>query len=168
MQAQRRELYREHTGWPLGIQVLVWGALVGAALGIFREGGGARVPPEPGALLAALGAMALAFALHAFLGGLTVVVESDTVRVGLGNGRLVRTRIPLEEIRSMEPVTYRPLRDFGGWGLRGGRQKRAWTARGNRALALTLRDGRQVYLGSDDPERLAARIRMAMGAGRAG
>ena len=36
-------------------------------------------------------------------------------------------------------------------------------ARGNQAVVLHLRDGRQVYLGSDHPNRLESRIRGAMG-----
>jgi len=106
--------------------------------------------------------------IHVLLGGLTVVVEADAVRAGLGNGWIFRTRIPLDEIDAMEPVMYSPLKEFGGWGLRGGKQKRAWTARGNRALVLTLKDGRRIYLGSDEPAKLESRIRMAMASGRAG
>lgn len=166
MEAQRRELYREQTGWAPWVYLLMWGAMGSAALAVLLDGGASWT--DPGALLGALGILASGFLIQTLFGGLTVVVEADAVRAGLGNGLIFRTRILLHEIDAMEPVTYSPIREFGGWGMRGGKQKRAWTARGNQALVLTLKDGRRVYLGSDDPAKLESRVRMAMASGGAG
>lgn len=68
-------------------------------------------------------------------------------------------RIAVADIQSCRPVTYRPLWQFGGWGIR-----RSWngvwayTARGNRGLLLYLSGERRVLLGSDDPARLASAL----------
>jgi hypothetical protein len=45
-----------------------------------------------------------------------------------------------------------------GWGKR-----KAWSARGNQAVALTLEDDRLLLIGSDHPRRLEERIRAAVG-----
>ena len=67
--------------------------------------------------------------------------------------------IARERIMRAEAVTYRPLRQFGGWGIRfGAGGARAYSMSGDRAVALTLDDGTQVYLGSLEPEALAAAI----------
>ncbi len=58
-------------------------------------------------------------------------------------------------MEAAEAVTYSPLGDFGGWGIRmGGNKKKAWTVKGNRALVLELKDGTRFYLGSEKPERI--------------
>lgn len=67
--------------------------------------------------------------------------------------------VAFEQILRAEAVTYRPVRQFGGWGIRfGPKGARAYSMSGDRAVALTLGDGRQVYLGSLEPEALAGAI----------
>lgn len=102
-------------------------------------------------LLAALG-MALAFNL---LCQKTVVTERElTVTFG-ALLPLYRRQIGLQEVVSAEAVAYSPLADYGGWGIRGWGQNTALNARGNRGVRLTLRDGRRVLIGSQQPEKLA-------------
>ena len=63
--------------------------------------------------------------------------------------------IPFDEVESAHAITYSPLGEFGGWGIRfGGKGKKAWNIRGKRALLLKLKDGTLFYLGSDKPERI--------------
>lgn len=70
-----------------------------------------------------------------------------------------RRSVDLEQILRAEAVTYRPLRQFGGWGIRIGTQgARAYSMSGDRAVALTLDDGTQLYLGSLEPAALAGAI----------
>lgn len=168
MEPHRRELYREFTGWGTWVQVLLWGVVIGSALAVFLGTGEGEAWSDPGRIWTAAGTIGLMGLIHWVFGGLLVIVHSSGIRVGLGKGWVFRTWIPLDEIESLKCVTYRPLREFGGWGLRGSRTKRAWTARGNRAVVLTMNDGRRIYIGSDDPARLEARIRMALAASSGG
>ena len=72
---------------------------------------------------------------------------------------LARRSIPFASIRRAEPFTYRPIRQFGGWGIRFGRRGAlAYPMSGDRAVRLTLDDGSEIYLGSLEPEALAAAI----------
>lgn len=68
-------------------------------------------------------------------------------------------RFSWSEIRSAEPVTYRPIRDYGGWGLRWGREGKAYNVSGNRGVQLEFQDGRRLLLGSQRADELAAAIR---------
>jgi hypothetical protein len=67
-------------------------------------------------------------------------------------------RIALHDIREVWVRTYRPLLEYGGWGIRFGRQGMAYNARGNRGVQLLLADGRKVLIGSQRPEALLAAI----------
>ena len=68
---------------------------------------------------------------------------------------LYRRRIARAAIASAEAVTYSPIADYGGWGIKWGRGGIALNARGNRGVQLTLRDGRRVLIGSQKPDALA-------------
>lgn len=162
MESHGRELYREVTGWSLWVYLLIWGVMIGSALLVLAAPGETGDWTDPGRLWSAAATIGVLGVIQYVFGGLTVVVHTDGIRVGLGKGWPFRTWLPLSEIQEMESVTYRPLREFGGWGLRGSRMKRAWTARGNRAVVLSMTDGRRIYIGSDEPSRLEGRIRMAL------
>jgi hypothetical protein len=54
-------------------------------------------------------------------------------------------------------VNYRPIADYGFWGVRAGRDgERAFIARGNRGVRLELIDGTKILIGSQRPEALAS------------
>ena len=46
--------------------------------------------------------------------------------------------------------------------MRGAGKKKAWTARGDRAVVIGLEEGRRLYVGSDHPKRLEEAIRGAV------
>src|SRR4051794_8581210 len=65
-------------------------------------------------------------------------------------------RIPLSDILSARATTYRPIADYGGWGIRWNfsSSTTAYTAKGNRGVVLRLVRGKNVLLGSQTPEQL--------------
>lgn len=67
------------------------------------------------------------------------------------------------EIESFEVRTYRPVLDYGGWGIRFGSGGKAYNVSGNRGLRLDLVGGRSghVLIGSQRPEELAAAVESA-------
>ena len=86
----------------------------------------------------------------------TTTVESDAVTVRFGF--LHKTRIPFSEIAHAEAVTYRPVRDYGGWGIRGFGKRRALNARGNQGVLVTRADGSTLLIGSQKPRELLAAL----------
>ncbi len=94
-----------------------------------------------------------------FLLHMTTEVTPTDVRVWFGWIPTYRRLVPLDTIRSVEVVTYRPIADYGFWGIRSGRDgERALTARGNRGVRLELLDGSKLLIGSQRPELLASVI----------
>ena len=68
-------------------------------------------------------------------------------------------RIGALEILTHEVVRYRPVREWGGWGIRYGfRRGWAYTAYGERGVQLVLADRKRLLVGSQRPEELAAAL----------
>jgi len=77
---------------------------------------------------------------------LTTAVTREQITVRYGP--LYSVRIPVAEVARAEALRYRPLRDYGGWGIRGSRRHRAVNARGDEGVLITRRDGTTVLIGS--------------------
>ena len=64
-------------------------------------------------------------------------------------------RILLYEIRSAEVISYDPVRDYGGYGIRTGRFGKAYIAAGTQGVRIKLASGATVVVGSQRSEELA-------------
>jgi len=72
----------------------------------------------------------------------------------------VNRTIPFEDIHGFCARSYRPIREFGGWGIRTGLGKKmAYNARGNLGVELYLRDTKSIMIGSQQHQALAAALR---------
>jgi hypothetical protein len=59
-----------------------------------------------------------------------------------------------EEIESFTVRTYRPVSEFGGWGIKGSRRKKAYNVSGNIGLELVLKNGRKVLFGTQKSQAI--------------
>ena len=64
-------------------------------------------------------------------------------------------RILLSEIRSAEMISFDPVRDYGGYGIRTGRFGKAYIALGQRGVRIKLANGATVVVGSQRSEEMA-------------
>jgi len=67
--------------------------------------------------------------------------------------------VPFADIASVIAVIYRPLREYGGWGIRFGRKGMAYNISGNRGVQVTLKNGKSFLLGSLRAEELELVLR---------
>jgi hypothetical protein len=86
----------------------------------------------------------------------TVTPEGVTVSYGF-----LSTRVALSDIARAQAVVYRPIRDYGGWGIRGFGNRRAWNVRGDRGVLLVRRDGSTLLIGSQRPRELLSALARA-------
>lgn len=165
-----RPIYSERTWAPAWFWVLLWAAcLVGAgalAYGVYSQAIlGQPFGNEPGPTWVLAGASAFLFLLPVVLtltsGRLDVEVWEDHLFVGFGPVRMLKKTMTYDEIERAESITYRPIRDFGGWGVRFRPGKTAWSVGGNKAVKISLTNEKIFYVGSRFPHRLAERIQMA-------
>ena len=72
---------------------------------------------------------------------------------------------PLKTIRSYEVVTYNPVRDYGGWGIRYGMKGTAYNAKGNKGVFFEFKEGSKIdklTIGSQTPEKLSEAVNRAI------
>lgn len=62
------------------------------------------------------------------------------------------------ELQSVEVRQYKPLLEYGGWGLRLGLNGWAYNMAGNKGIQLEFRAGGQLLLGTQKPEEAEAAI----------
>jgi hypothetical protein len=87
----------------------------------------------------------------------TIVTESTlTVRYGVG---LLAFRFPLSEITQ---ITERSVPWYAGYGIRWVGDAWLFNVSGNDAIEVTFANGRKVWVGTDDPNGLAAILRLRM------
>ena len=124
--------------------------------------------PMPDGMLLAVGTAAIAIEA----GVVSLMFGAKLVTEVSGRELLVRfrpfhrepQRIPVDEIVEWEAVTYRPIGEYGGWGIRYGRHGKAYNVSGDRGVRLRQAGGKSLLIGSQRADELAAAIRAAKGA----
>ena len=74
---------------------------------------------------------------------------------------MTRRTIPIADVTHVETRTCAPLREYGGWGIRGLGSNRAYNVSENQGVEVVLFDGRKVLIGSQRAEELAQAIAAA-------
>ena len=151
-------VYREEQYFDWRVYALI--ALVGllTGLGLLRG----RIWSTEVALGLLIGVAFLMFVV-VFLLHMTTEVNPADVSVSFGWAPTYPRTVAIHTIRSVEVVSYRPIGDYGFWGVRSGRDgERAFIARGTRGVRLELIDGTRVLIGSQRPEALASVLDLAL------
>lgn len=90
---------------------------------------------------------------------LMVEVQPGSVSLRFFPYHLKPKLIQISEIREAEALTYKPILQFGGWGLR-----RNWSGdtmyntSGNRAVRITFKNNKKLWIGSQRAADLAREI----------
>jgi hypothetical protein len=91
-------------------------------------------------------------------GIMTTDVTPSEVRIRFGWLPGYTESIPTSEIQSAVSIRYNPM-DYGGWGIKARSENdRVLTQRGDLAVRLQLMGGRQLLIGSQQPQALAKAI----------
>jgi len=72
-------------------------------------------------------------------------------------------RIAFKELKGYKVRSYRPILEYGGWGIRFGLGGKAYNVSGNRGVQLGLLDGKPLLIGSQGPEELLRAIQARYG-----
>ncbi|HXV65264.1 MAG TPA: hypothetical protein VEK15_31505 [Vicinamibacteria bacterium] len=136
-------------------------------LGLFVIAG---VVPMRSAPSMGLVSVAVLVILVAVFGRLRFRVDEEAVTAEFGFLGWPAQRVPLASITRARSVSYRPILQFGGWGIRTGKlegeRTGVYSLEGNRGVLLELSEPRRVcitstrrfLLGTSDADRLAAAI----------
>lgn len=157
-----REVQRWRDVWwvmlfVLGLAAMQWWGFIIQVVGGVPWG---NKPAPDGMLLVLWLFFGIGFPL--FFMWLHLLVEVHPGAITVRYRPFIKRVIPLSEIAHVEARVYRPLAEFGGWGVRGWGKRVAYNVSGNTGVELTLVDGRRIMLGSRHPAELAGAIFKAM------
>jgi hypothetical protein len=86
---------------------------------------------------------------------LKITIEDETLCASFGPG-IIQKKVPLAEIVGCDPIR---IRWWYGWGIHLTPYGWLYNVSGFNAVAITLRDGRKIAFGTDDPRGLVDAIR---------
>ncbi len=119
---EKRPFYRESTWAPLWVFAILWTAClagaVAAAYDLYQTAGGDGSASALGAGVTVGFVLLFPALITALFTRLDVEVRTDRLFIAFGPIHLIRKRIAFADIESVRGLTYRPLREFGGWGIR--------------------------------------------------
>ena len=127
------------------IAIGIWGSFVASIMGWVN------LEPGPAAIL--LLVFGIGFPALLQIARLTVEVHPDHLFI---NWHPLRTlRLYYRDIVEVRSVSFRPIRDWGGWGVRWVPGKGvAYTMSGSRGVEMKLKSGKVVVVGSQKAEQL--------------
>ena len=120
--------------------------------------------PAPDAILVIIAVIfGLILPLFLYKTNLTIEVHSDGLYIRFFPFHLSFHKIATEDIKRFEVHTYSPIKEYGGWGIRYGRNGKAYNVSGNRGVQLELSNSKQLLIGSQKPEELAEALNLTSG-----
>ncbi len=103
---------------------------------IFGQQFGNNPLSNTGLALLTLGFLAFTFLFYRF--GLYTKIDKHGIYFRFIPFHASFTFYPWEKITGMQISTYNPFKDYGGWGIRGGRNGIAYTVSGNTGIDIEL------------------------------
>jgi hypothetical protein len=135
----------------------LWALLAAAALPVIV------VVAIRGPVLSVLIVPLLLLAVGALLAFARLVVDVDREAVTVAFHFLApKRRIALSTVRRAQATKYRPLLDYGGYGVRLGFRGWAFNVSGDEGVLVETNDGSRVMIGSQRPRELEAAIAQAI------
>jgi len=102
------------------------------------------------------------FIVTVFLWRMSLRTEIEESEIRLRFWPIARQVIKVSDIQDVSVVTYNPLRDYGGWGVRWSSKGKAWNAKGNQGVKLSLKNGKVILIGSQKSDELYEHITAEM------
>ena len=100
----------------------------------------------------------LVFPLMLFIMRLDTEVNQTELRIRFSPFHRKWVTFGFDRINKVEPLTYSPLKDFGGWGIRYGKKGKAYNVSGNKGILLTFYEGKSIVIGSQNHVILATKV----------
>jgi len=101
----------------------------------------------------------LLLAFTMWLRRITLVTRVGSDEVTLQFKGLFKTRtVPISTIRQAQTRRYRPLLEYGGWGIKLGPSGWAYNVKGNEGVQLKLKENKSLLIGSQRASELAEAI----------
>lgn len=84
----------------------------------------------------------------------TLDTELDQSKIYVNIRPFLSRTYVYNDIESWQVRTYKPILEYGGWGIRFGHKGTAYNIRGNQGLQLHLTNGKRILIGTQRQEEL--------------
>jgi hypothetical protein len=91
---------------------------------------------------------------------LTTIIDHDAIHIRFYPFHLKFKTIARKEIKHCYIRKYKPIREYGGWGLRFGTNGTAYNVKGNMGLQLELTNGKKLLIGTSRYKELDNFLKM--------
>lgn len=118
-----------------------------------------RCPPEALAIATAVSVAILALL---FFSRLDVTITRTEIVAQLAPFHLRPRRIAFTELAEAYARKYKPLAEYGGWGIRLGMHGWAWNVSGDEGVQLVFKNGKRILIGSQRSAELERAIQAAL------
>lgn len=85
---------------------------------------------------------------------LTTMVDKAGIEYRFFPFHLKFQRIAWDKIDKFNVVTYHPIGDYGGWGIRSGKNGKAYNISGDKGLQIQLKTGKTLLIGTQNDVEL--------------
>lgn len=89
-----------------------------------------------------------------FIATLTTNIDSAGISIKFPPLRFKNLVYSWKDMENCEIRTYKPIWEYGGWGIRFGKKGKAYTVRGNKGIQIELKNGKQVLIGTQQTEEI--------------
>jgi len=96
----------------------------------------------------------LAIMLLVFFTTLTTEIGNEGISYRMWPFHKKSRLIAWSDIEHAEVRQYKPIREYGGWGIRIGLRGRAYNIKGNMGLQIRLTSGQNILLGTQRPDEI--------------
>lgn len=101
-----------------------------------------------------LSIVTLIFLLFGF-GNLTTIIDKNEISLRFFPFHLSFRKFPWSSIERFEIISYKPISEYGGWGIRYGNKGKAYNVRGNVGLQLYFKNGKRILIGTQKSSELS-------------
>ena len=98
-----------------------------------------------------------------FFGQLVTEVRDDGIYICFFPLHWSFRRIAFTEVKRCTVETYRPITEYGGWGIRYGCKGKAYNVSGDRGVQIELLNGKRLLIGSQRAQELWRAIQVKYG-----
>ena len=85
-------------------------------------------------------------------------IDSTAVYYRMKKLHLKEQKIPWEEIDQIFVRKYSPIMEYCGWGIRFGRNGRAYNVKGNYGIQIVKKNGKRILLGTQHPDEASIHL----------
>ncbi len=108
--------------------------------------------PAPDAVLISIQAMPILLLILFIVFHLKTIISQDKINIIFVP--FVNKTIRWKEVEKAYIRQYKPLMEYGGWGIRRGLSGRAYNVKGKTGLQLQLKSGKKILIGTQKGEEL--------------